>query len=435
MMNQSTYPDPRKLWHSAYLHLNLLRAPYGFAASDAKTGLYSALFGRDSLWMLIFLLEAAQFHSSVHFNNWVEVAGSDILSNLGALQGTKTDDSIEEQPGKIIHEFRPKLDERLQKMGLVFEGGRSYSGFDQTFLFVTAFRRFTERYPSSPVSQKVWPNVERALSWIEKYADDDGDGLFEYRRRNPKNLLNQVWKDSFDSLVQTGIDIPPHPIAWIEAQAYGYRAFLDAAELYSKRRERLRAEHFISHAQTLRRQVNTLFWLAHENCFAIAVDATKSPITMIGSNASHALWAGIVEPEHERALVNRLLESDLTTEYGIRTLSSTSPYYAPFSYHRGCVWPFDNGVFAMGLWEHGYRESARRVMAGVSTALDILGSPIELYLVLDSDLFVEPTLPVKQALLLRRINQENRDQGWTAATMLYFAAALAEMTGVTLPKE
>jgi glycogen debranching enzyme len=437
LLNRPFEPNVNGLWHFAYRHLCELRTSYGFAASEA-TGLYATLFGRDSLWILIFLLEAVRIHSLPAFNAWVEAAGADILKSLCASQGIRIHDPIEEQPGKIIHEFRKEMDQRLRDSGLIFEESLSYSGFDQTFLFIIAYKRFRERFPSNRVVEEAWPHVERALSWIQDYADDDGDGLFEYRRRHPSNHLNQVWKDSFDSIVQTGFDVPPHPLAWIDIQAYGYRAFLDAAELYSERGNIERAEHLASSATTLRRQVNEQFWLQKERCFALALDARKLPITMVSSNAAHALWAGIVEQPREELLVNRLMEPDMMTRYGLRTLSSKSPFYAPFTYHRGNVWPFDNAVFAMGLLERGYQAQTRKVIDSICDAISVLRSPVELYVVLDPEIFVEsllPTvelLPTRQILVLRRPSQENQNQGWTAAALLYFASALARITETEL---
>ena len=96
-----------------------------------------------------------------------------------------------------------------------FERGRSYSGFDQTFLFVVAYASFVRRFTADLLVQEAWPNVRRAIAWIETYADEDGDGLFEYRRRDPRNPINQVWKDSFDRAVVTGFDVPPGPLVWI----------------------------------------------------------------------------------------------------------------------------------------------------------------------------------------------------------------------------
>ncbi len=413
------------LWHLAFRSLAELRTTYGFAASEAQTGFYHTLFGRDSLWVLLMLLETARLNGSLDFVSWVERATADVLGSLCELQGARVNDATEEQPGKIIHEFRDELDDRLRNMGLVFEAGRSYSGFDQTFLFVTAYYRFTHLFPRHPLADAAWPHVERALAWILDYADEDRDGLYEYRRRNPRNLLNQVWKDSFDSAVVTGADVPVAPIAWIEVQGYAFRALLDAADLHDRRGRATISSELRRRARVLRAAVDERFWVDEHRCYAMALTGEKSAVPMVSSNAGHVMWTGLVDPAREAVLVQRLSEPDMTTRYGLRTLSSASPFYAPYSYHRGTIWPFDNAVFVMGLRDRGYRREARRLANGVSAALTLLGSPLELYVVLDRDLFVAPRLATDEALTFRRVGQENRNHATSAAALLYFAAILA----------
>ena len=48
-----------------------------------------------------------------------------------------------------------------------------------------------------------------------------------------------------------------------------------------------------------------------------------------------------------------MLRSDLFSGWGIRTLSAEHPAYNPFSYHRGSVWPVENGSFVLGFARYG----------------------------------------------------------------------------------
>lgn len=79
----------------------------------------------------------------------------------------------------------------------------------------------------------------------------------------------------------------------------------------------------------------------------------------------------------------------------------------------------------MGLYENGFKKESLRIINGVGKALRIIGKPIELYVVLDTNVFLEPRLRTEQILARRRVDQENQNQGWTAAALLYFAATLA----------
>jgi glycogen debranching enzyme len=424
--------DPVALWATGLGHLRALRTDYGFAAT-ARGGLYNALFGRDSLWMLLLLLDTVSRVPHRRLDSWVAAAGGDILTALAGRQGQRIDDSVEEQPGRILHEFRPEQEERPRPRGLVLRDGVSYSGFDQTFLFVTACRRFVDRYGTEALPATVWDAVARALDWITHDADEDGDGLFEYTRRDPRNLLNQVWKDSFDSVVHTGFDVPPPPLAWIDVQGYGYRAQVDGSHLCRLRSDHERARSLDDGAAALRRRVREAFWMEDEGFFAMALDGAKRQVPMVSSNVGHALWAGLVGPEDAARVVDRLLKSDLTTPYGVRTVSAASPFYAPLSYHRGSVWPFDNAICTVGLLAHGYRAEALGIARGVGAVLLEMGSPHELYVVLDAGMFVHPALPVSHAVLTRPASADNRVQGWTAAALAYFAALLGEEGKATLP--
>ena len=49
----------------------------------------------------------------------------------------------------------------------------------------------------------------------------------------------------------------------------------------------------------------------------------------------------------------------------IRTLSSTHRYYNPLSYHRGTVWPVEQGTIVFGLRRYGCDARAQDIAAAV----------------------------------------------------------------------
>jgi glycogen debranching enzyme len=438
--------EPSALWDLGYKKLNELSSAHGFDASESHTGLYPVLFGRDSLWILMFVIEALRFRHSQPLARWAEEAGSRILGSLCDTQGNTINDPVEEQPGKIVHEYMGEtdaLDDRRLAAGIPFDGGRSYAGFDQTFLFVTAYRRYAHHFPESSIVVRAWPHVKRALEWIETYADHDGDGLFEYQRRHPRNLVNQAWKDSYDSATHAGLDLPEQPLAWIEVQAYAYRALLEAAGLFASHGDVSTEERLSKRAASLRSSVEERFWLEEHGCYAMALDGSKRPLEWVSSNASHTLWAEMPELPHEDELIHRLMQPDMMTPYGLRTLSSTSHFYAPFAYHRGNIWPFDNAVFAAGLLGRGRVAEARKVMESVGRALLAAGTPLEVFAVLEPEIFIAPRLSNRPALTYYRmvvppgggLAPQNQNQGWTAAALMFFGAALAAIEKNALPDQ
>ena len=77
------------------------------------------------------------------------------------------------------------------------------------------------------------PNVERALEWIDRYGDSDGDGLQEYATRSSHGYYNQGWKDAEDAVLDANGVKAPLPIALCEHQGYvvaAKRAWADVLE-------------------------------------------------------------------------------------------------------------------------------------------------------------------------------------------------------------
>ncbi len=405
--------------------LGSLRSSHGFDASDSS-GLYPALYGRDSLWVLLLLLEAAALQSDERVDTLVADSGPAVLTSLAELQGTSRNDLIEEQPGRIPHEYHPVPSPHAREMGLPLAQGRSYGGFDETFLFVLAYHAFISAHPGHAVAEHLWPNVQRAISWMDTYADADGDGLFEYTRRHPANLLNQVWKDSFDSATHTGFDVPPQPLAWLEIQAYAYAVLRAHARMLADRGDPGIASQSSRRADFLARLVNERFWLGADHGFAMALDGQKRPVRMVSSNPGHSLWAGIVAQERVDALITRMTRPDLMSAYGIRTLSRESPFYAPFAYHRGNVWPFDNAVFALGLLRHDRVAEAVRVARSVGAALLRARTPVECYAVLEPEALIDSQSD-GQLLCWHHVPVRNRVQAFTAAALVVFGT-LIEVT-------
>ena len=113
----------------------------------------------------------------------------------------------------------------------------------------------------------------------------------------------------------------------------------------------------------------------------MAVEPDGTPVPGAGSQLGWLLWADALEGPARDAAAERLTAPDVLTDFGLRTLSSSSPVFAPPNYHRGSIWPFDSWLGWGGLRAAGREEAAERVRTGVLAALDRLGRAPELYAV------------------------------------------------------
>lgn len=419
--------------HEGFTFLRSLQHPLGILASGQDDH-YNTIFGRDSLWSVLLALEAGRLlpesekadgkDGAPGYDSWLKGLVSAVLRGLAGLQGREVNDENEEQPGRIVHEYWNPVPQRMLTWRWPLVDGRYYGAFDSTFLFVFTVAQADAYFHDAGLLEELWPNVEAALRWMLEWSDLDRDGLVEYQARNPegRGLRNQVWKDSSESLQSR--DQPLYaPQAWIEVQGYAWDAYAGYLRLAEQRRcldPQLRRE--IEQRMAKLRQGLASFWLPDEQFPAIALDGHKQPIQAVSSNPGHLLWGDILDGVQAAQISRRLMQSDLCTPWGIRTLSDQAYYYNPLSYHCGTIWPFDNAVIAVGLQHQGAYEEARSIARRVLWAIEAMQNPVELYMVLPSSRIRLPKLSQEWALV--DYYGSTTIQAWTAAGMIYLSSLL-----------
>lgn len=336
---------------------------------------FMALFGRDSLltsWMLLPLDRHLALGT---------------LRTLAEHQGEKVDDVTEEQPGRILHEVRFGTESAL------WLGGRNvyYGTVDATPLFVMLVGELRRWGADRADIAALLPHVDRALDWITRYGDRDGDGFVEYERTGPHGLVNQGWKDSGNSVMTADGRPVRTPIALAEVQGYVYAAYRARAALARDAGDEHTQTRWDGAAEDLRRRFNEAFWLPERGWYALALDGDKRPVDALASNMGHCLWTGIVEEDKAAAVAAHLLSPAMFSGWGVRTLAITGAAYNPLSYHNGSVWPHDNAIIAAGLARYGFRHEAARIATAQLTVAEYFGGRLpELFCGFDRDEFGEP---------------------------------------------
>ena len=308
---------------------------------------FMTVFGRDSLltgWMTLIA---------------DHTLAQGVLETLARFQGDDVNPTTEEEPGKILHEMRFAT---ASGPGLG-RGDIYYGSIDATPLFVMLLGELRRWDPRNELVDKLLPHADRALQWIEQFGDRDGDGYIEYERRSEGGLVNQGWKDSWDAIRHSDGTLARPPIALCEVQGYVYAAYLARAHFASEAGDTETRDAYVHRALELRRRFNEDFWLGQLGTFALGLDADKRPIAAVASNPGHCLWTGIVDRDKAPALADRLLDDDLFSGWGLRTLATSMPAYNPVSYHNGSVWPHDNAIAAAGLARYGFVEHAQRIIS------------------------------------------------------------------------
>jgi glycogen debranching enzyme len=313
---------------------------------------YSTAFGRDGIITAIQMLWCRP-----------EIARG-VLRHLAALQADTFDRAADAEPGKILHEMR---NGEMAHLGEV-PFRRYYGSVDSTPLFVLLAGLYLDRTGDVGLLNELWPNIERAISWIDGPGDPDGDGFVEYHRANDDGLINQGWKDSHDSIFHSDGTTAAGPIALCEVQGYVYAAKANAAKIARRLGHRDTADRLARSAEELRLRFEDAFWCEDIGSYALALDGRKRPCRVRSSNAGQVLFSGIASAERAALVAQQLLQPTFFSGWGIRTLAREEPRYNPMSYHNGSVWPHDNSLIAAGFAHYGHKNAVMRVFRAMFDA-------------------------------------------------------------------
>lgn len=290
---------------------------------------------------------------------------------LAAHQATETDPKVEAEPGKILHEIRHG---ELAARELV-PHQPYYGTIDATPLFVVLVHEVWQRTGDDEFLEELWPAVSRALTWITGKISDGGFLSYPVEDDQGDGQLRHIsWKDSNDGIVYPDGTHPSGDLAVAEVQGYAYDALARGAEIARENNEHARAQGLNEDAADLKERFDVRFWLPDEQFYAVGIDGDGTPIPSITTNPGHCLWSGIVPEERADAVVDRLLEPDMFTGWGIRTFASSHEAYNPQSYHLGSVWPHDNSLVAMGMARYGRTDGASQIAEGLIGAAQARGN-------------------------------------------------------------
>ena len=390
---------------------DLASLPYGLpdapATPIAGLPLYLQFFGRDALTI-----------------GWQSLMATPTLVRDAMIanaerRGRRIDDWLDEEPGKMIHQARGGPTSVLGLDPFI----RYYGDWATPPDFLIMLGQYLAWTGDRGTIRRLLPAARDAIDWCDRYGDLDGDGFLEYVTRSSKGVKNQGWKDSGDAIVDEHGDVVDNPIATSELQAYWYAGLQQAALAFAATGDVGMGARLLKRARALKRRFNDAFWMDDLGAYALGLGPDKRQIRSIGSNDGHLLASGIVPPERGRRVAARLMQPDLFSGWGIRTLSSDHPAFNPFSYHRGSVWPVEQGTIAFGFARYGCWEELHRLARGFFDS---------------AELFVEHRLPEVIGGVQRDPEHPHpgiypsscEPQGWSASAVVMVVQAMLAMVAV-----
>ncbi|HEY9790254.1 MAG TPA: glycogen debranching N-terminal domain-containing protein [Candidatus Obscuribacterales bacterium] len=336
------------------LRLEDLDTEHGWVVA-AGLPAYMGLFGRDSLtaaWQFAMMTPDLMYGS---------------LERIAELQGTKTVNWRDEQPGRQIHESRTGtlavLDYDIR--------ARSYCSVTTSGFYPVILSELWHWTGDKEFARRMLNSAMDGLKYLDELAPHSRDQFYQYKTSSKAGVINQGWKDSDDAIVGEDGKIVLPPTATCEEQGFVYCAKLLLSELLWWLDEKDAAKKVFHQAQELKKRFNDKFWMPDKKFVALAIDSNDHQVKSITSNPGHCLATGIIDDAFANEVAHRLMAPDLFSGWGIRTLSSENPAYNPFSYHCGSVWPVENATFALGFVRYGLHQLAQQLCAAQFDAAEI----------------------------------------------------------------
>ena len=234
--------------------------------------------------------------------------------------------------------------------GKAFLHNTTFGSADSTFLFPWAIREYVLGTGDIQYLQKRWKSIIDLVNW-GFLKDVDRDGLVEHAFTGVAEKLpiqDSTWMDHIDRRKSAN-----------DIQALFYESLKIGVDLARIAGDSYNEERWIGRAQQLQNKIDLEYWDT-DNIFyydTIRRDGSKDP--SVRPNALVLLLTdAIKDRKRAEAVLTRLEKNDITTAWGVRTLSSMDPKYHPSLYHDGAVWPLVTGWCAASEIKFGRKEQA-----------------------------------------------------------------------------
>ena len=282
--------------------------------------------------------------------HWFSDWGRDTMIALpGLTLSTKRPDIAR----SILREFSLHVDRGMLPNRFPDAGEQpEYNTVDATLWFFEAVRALLEQTGDEEfVRSTLYDALVDIIDWHVRGTryniHVDAQGLLY----SGEEGVQLTW---MDAKVGDWVVTPRRGLA-VEIQALWHNALRIMEELAAKFGEPERQRQYADRAELARASFNKLFWNAEAGCLYDVIDgesrdASIRPNQIFAVSLPHSM----LPPERARKVV-RVVERDLLTPYGLRSLAPSDPQYRPKyeggpvsrdgSYHQGTVWAWLIGPF------------------------------------------------------------------------------------------
>lgn len=242
--------------------------------------------------------------------------------------------------------------------GKTFLHSTTYGSADSNFLFPWAVLKYVLVTGDIAYLEKRWESIVDLIDW-GFHKDIDGDGLLENDFTGIAEKLpiqDSTWMDHIDRRKSAN-----------DIQALFYESLTIGSRLAALMGDGESGRRWSARAKTLQEIIDREYWNPETGFYydTIRKDGSKDP--SIRPNALVLLLTDAVRDRIKaESVLERIEQQDMTTPWGVRTLSAQDPRYHPTLYHDGAVWPLVTGWAAMSEIKYGRKEQALRYIESMA---------------------------------------------------------------------
>lgn len=315
-----------------------------------------------------FIVKRQPFHTIIAGYHWFCDWGRDAMISLPGLTLITGRFDVAKN---ILRAFGESIDQGMLPNRFPDAGeAPEYNTVDAALWFVEAVRcllQYTGDYEF--VRDEMYPKIAEILDWYVRGTryniHVDADGLVACGAEG----IQLTW---MDAKVDGWVVTPRHGKP-VEIQALWYNALRVAEQLAQKFGDDAAARRYNDLAAQAKQTFNAVFWNEPAGCLydvvsADARDGSIRPNQLFAISLAHP----VLSSGKWQAVVN-VVERELLTPYGLRTLARGDPQYRPrcegdqrsrdAAYHKGTVWPWLMGPFLSAYVEASGHSLAAREQA------------------------------------------------------------------------
>jgi len=299
------------------------------------------------------------FGGDTFFNSWAINSYGDF--NV-TRQGLALIRKNQREDGKIMHELS-------QGAGFIpwFEDyPYGYYHADTSPYYIVSLYDYLSWSGDVIFIRNSWDSLKKAYQYMLT-TDTDGDGLMENSVAGLAALeLGAFLKNTKSDIYLAALSTEAH-------KAFSELALLMKEESLSRKARK-------THDKALR-ALRDRFWIENEKRYAHAITTENKPLNEKTVWPFMPLFFKHLSQERADHVLDLFASSEMSTDWGVRSLSPESSYYDPQNYNYGTVWPFLTGYTCLAEYNYGRSLSGYSHLMSLAhnTFIDALGNCPELF--------------------------------------------------------